>query len=64
MKHSHRRRRSAFKAKVGLTAAVLLTLSGPMAAQAAEKPYGPLKYFIKIIKLRNLLKYVKLYDIR
>lgn len=39
MKHSHRKRHSAFKAKVGLTTAILLTLSGPMAAQAAEKTY-------------------------
>lgn len=39
MKHSHRRRHSAFKSKVGLTTAILLTLSGPMAAQAAEKTY-------------------------
>lgn len=39
MKHSHRRRRSVFKAKVGLTAAMLLTFSGPVAAQAAEKTY-------------------------
>lgn len=39
MKHSHRKRHSAFKTKVGLTTAILLTLSGPMAAQAAEKTY-------------------------
>lgn len=39
MKYSHRKRHSAFKAKVGLTTAILLTLSGPMAAQAAEKTY-------------------------
>lgn len=37
--HSHRKRHSAFKTKVGLTTAILLTLSGPMAAQAAEKTY-------------------------
>lgn len=39
MKHSHRKRHSALKTKVGLTTAILLTLSGPMAAQAAEKTY-------------------------